>query len=69
MCSSRVHEQEVGSMRGMKKEIAKEPSKDERSEDLIVVTSLQHYQQIEKPIERTENKLMYDHQSPPRDQT
>lgn len=40
MCSSRVHEQEVGSMRGMKKEIAKEPSKDERSEDLIAVTSL-----------------------------
>ena len=29
-----------GSIRGMEKEIAKEPSKDEKSEDLIVVTSL-----------------------------
>ena len=27
-----------------------------------------HHQQIEKPIERTENKLIHDHQSPPWDQ-
>ena len=40
MCSSCVHEQEVGGMRGMKKEIVKEQGKDERSEDLIAVTSL-----------------------------
>ena len=40
MCSPRVHEQGVGSIRSMEKEIAKKPSKDERSEDLIVVTSL-----------------------------
>ena len=40
MCNPRVHEQGVGSIRGMEKGIAKKPSKDERSEDLIVVTSL-----------------------------
>ena len=40
MCSPRVHEQGVGSIRGMEKEIVKEPSKDEKSQDLIVVTSL-----------------------------
>ena len=40
MCSPRVHKQEVGSIKGMEKEIAKETSKDERFEDLIAVTSL-----------------------------